>query len=78
MANWVQDPFNPIKIIWPTKAQILLYKRIRVKPNKKKHYGKKQGIVESINNKNCVKERKIKPKEMTNFARKKAMTARNA
>ena len=25
--NWAQDPFNPVNIIWPTKAQILLYKR---------------------------------------------------
>ena len=25
--NWVQDPFDPVNIIWPTKAQILLYKR---------------------------------------------------
>ena len=25
--NWAQDPFDPINIIWPTKAQILLYKR---------------------------------------------------
>ena len=23
-ANWVQDPFDPVKIIWPTMAQILL------------------------------------------------------
>ena len=26
-ANWAQDPFDPTNIIWPTKAQILLYKR---------------------------------------------------
>ena len=25
------DPFNPVNIIWPTKAQILLYKRIGMK-----------------------------------------------
>ena len=25
-ANWAQDPFDPINIIWPTKAQIILYK----------------------------------------------------
>ena len=25
--NQAQDPFDPINIIWPTKAQILLYKR---------------------------------------------------
>ena len=28
-TNWVQDPFHPVKIIWPTKAQILLYKKDR-------------------------------------------------
>ena len=27
--NWAQDPFDPINIIWPTKAQILLYKKDR-------------------------------------------------
>ena len=47
------------------------------KPNLKKHDGKKQEIVESINNRNCVKERKIKPKEMTNVARNKATTIGN-
>ena len=25
--NWAQDPFDPVNIICPTKAQILLYKR---------------------------------------------------
>ena len=25
--NWAQDPFDPVNISWPTKAQILLYKR---------------------------------------------------
>ena len=27
--NWAPDPFDPINIIWPTKAQILLYKKDR-------------------------------------------------
>ena len=27
--NWTQDPFDPVNIIWPTKAQILLYKKDR-------------------------------------------------
>jgi len=26
-TNWAQDPFDLVNIIWPTKAQILLYKR---------------------------------------------------
>ena len=34
----------------------------------KKHDEKKQGIVGSVNSRNCVKERKFKPKEMTNTA----------
>ena len=34
----------------------------------KKHDEKKQGIVGSVNSRNCVKERKSKPKEMTNTA----------
>ena len=65
-ANWVQDPFDLVNIIWPTKAQILLYKRVRVKTNKKKHNKKKQGTAESVNSRNCMKERKVKPKEMMN------------
>ena len=28
-TNWAQDPFDPVNIIWPTKAQILLYKKDR-------------------------------------------------
>ena len=34
----------------------------------KKHDEKKQGTARSVNNKNHVKERKVKPKEMTNTA----------
>ena len=30
---------------------------------------KKQGITKSVSGRNCVKERKAKPKEMTNIAR---------
>ena len=26
-TNWVQDRFDLVNIIWPTKAQILLYKK---------------------------------------------------
>ena len=26
-TNWAQDPFDLVNIIWPTKAQILLYKK---------------------------------------------------
>ena len=26
-TNWAQDPFDLVNIIWPIKAQILLYKR---------------------------------------------------
>ena len=61
-------PFNPINTIWPTKAQILLYKRIGVKTNMKKHDEKKQGTTKSVNSRNCVKERKAKSKQMTNIA----------
>ena len=35
----------------------------------KKHDANRQGIAGSVSNKNCVKERKAKPKEMTNTAR---------
>ena len=34
----------------------------------KKHDEKKQGTARSVNNRNHVKERKVKPKEMTNTA----------
>ena len=33
-----------------------------------RHDKKKQGIIESVSSKNCVKERKAKPKKMTNIA----------
>ena len=62
-ANWAQDPFDPINIIWLTKAQTLLYKRIGVKNNMKKHNEKKQGVAGSVNSKNCMKERKAKQKK---------------
>ena len=60
---WAQDPFDLVNIIWPTKAQILLYKRIGVKANIKKHGEKKQGAAGSVSSRNHVKERKVKPKE---------------
>ena len=47
-TNWVQDPFDPVNIIWPTKAQILLYKRIGVKTDMKKDDKK-----ETRNDKKC-------------------------
>ena len=40
-TNWAQDPFDPVNIIWPTKTQILLYKRIGMKNDMKKHDKKK-------------------------------------
>ena len=46
-----------------------MYKRIGVKTNMKKHDEKKQGISANVNSKNCMKERKVKPKEMTNTVR---------
>jgi len=60
--------FDPVNTILPTKAQILLYKRIGVKTNMKKHDEKKQGTKKSVNSRNCVKERKAKSKQMTNIA----------
>ena len=39
-----------------------------MKTNMKKHNEKKQGIVGSVNSRSCVKERKCKPKEMSNIA----------
>ena len=62
-TNWAQGPFDPVIIIWPTKAQILLYKKIGVKVNMKKDNEKKQGIVGSVRSRNHTKERKAKPKE---------------
>ena len=61
-TNWAQDPFDPVNIIWPTKAQILLYKRIGLKANIKKHGEKKQGAAGSVSSKNHVKERKSQTK----------------
>ena len=66
-ANWTQDPFDPVNIIWPTKTQILLYKRICVKTNMKKHGEMKKGTVGSVSSRSYVKERKSKPNEMTNI-----------
>ena len=37
-----------------------------VKTNMKKQDEKKQGTAKSVSSRNCVKERKSKPKEMTN------------
>ena len=45
-----QDPFDPVNIIWPIKAQILLYKRICVKM--KKHDEKKLGTTRSVSSRN--------------------------
>ena len=39
---------------------------IGVKNNMKKHDEKKQGATRSVNSRNCVKERKAKPKKMIN------------
>ena len=44
-----------------------MYKKIGVKTNMKKHDKKKQGTAGSVGSRNCVKERKAKPKEMTNI-----------
>ena len=43
-----------------------MYKKIGVKTTMKKYDEKKQGIVGSVSNRNCVKERKAKSKEMKN------------
>ena len=40
-----------------------------MKTNMKKHDTNKQGTAGSVSNKNCMKERKAKPKEMTNTTR---------
>ena len=69
-TNWAQDPFDPVNIIWLTKAQILLYKRIGVKNDMKKHDEKKQGTVGNVSSRNHVKERKAKPKENDKRSRK--------
>ena len=39
-----------------------------MKTNMKKHDEKKQWTTESVSSKSCVKERKVKSKEMTNIA----------
>ena len=46
-----------------------MYKKIGVKPILKRCDRRKQGIVASINSRYREKERKAKPKEMTNIAR---------
>ena len=45
-----------------------MYKIISVKTNMKKYNEKKQGTTGSVSSRNCVKERKVKSKEMTNIA----------
>ena len=69
-TNWVQDPFDPFNIIWPTKAQFLLYKKIGMKANMKKHDEKKQGTAGSVSSRNHVMESKAKPKENDKHSRK--------
>ena len=64
-------PFDPVNIFWPTKAQILLYKKIGMKVNMKKHNEKKQGTARSVSSRNHVKERKAKPKENDKHSRKR-------
>jgi len=39
-----------------------------MKTNMKMHDEKKQGTATNVSSRNCVKERKDKPKEMTNTA----------
>ena len=70
-TNWAQDPFDPVNIIWPTKTQILFYKRMGVKTDMKKHDEKKQGTAGNVNSRNHVKERKAKPKENDKRSRKR-------
>ena len=70
-TNWAQDPFDLVNIIWPTKAQILFYKRIGVKTDMKKHDKKKQGMAGSVSSRNHVKERKAKPKENDKHSKKR-------
>ena len=69
-TNWAQDPFDPVNIIWPTKTQILLCKRIGVKTDMKKHDEMKQGTARSVSSKTHVKERKAKPKKNDKRSRK--------
>ena len=70
-TNWAQDPFDPVNIIWLTKTQILLYKRIGMKNDMKKHDEKKQGTVGNVSSRNHVKERKAKPKENDKCSKKR-------
>ena len=70
-TNWAQDIFDPVNIIWPAKAQILLYKRIGAKTDMKKHDKKKQGTTGSVSSRNHVKERKAKPKGNDKCSRKR-------
>ena len=64
-------PFDPVNIIWPTKAQILLYKRMGVKTDMNKHNEKKQGTAGNVSNKNHVKERKAELKENDKHSKKR-------
>ena len=70
-TNWAQDPFDPVNIIWPTKTQILFYKRMGVKTDMKKHDEKKQGTAGNVNSRKHVKERKTKLKENDKCSRKR-------
>ena len=70
-TNWAQDPFDPVNIIWPTNAQILLYKRIGMKTDMKTHDEKKQGTAGSVSSRNHMKERKGKPKENDKRSKKR-------
>ena len=66
-----QDPFDLVNIIWPTNAQIILYKKIGMKTNMKKHDENKQGTAGSVSSRNHVKERKAKPKENDKRSKKR-------
>ena len=70
-TNWAQDPFDPVNIIWPTKTQILFYKRMGVKTDMKKHNEKKQRTAGNVNSRKHVKERKTKLKENDKCNRKR-------
>ena len=43
--NWAQCPFDPVNIIWPTKAQILLYKKIGMKTDIMKRNKERQEVL---------------------------------
>ena len=58
-------PFDPVNIIWSTKAQIFLYKTIGVKTNMNKHDEKKQGIAKCVSKRKCVNEKEYKIREKT-------------